>query len=64
MLNREHEVLTLSSKIQTESRDFHLEKRQRDFFLCREARCGPSSASWVSPIPNATEIRSLREKNR
>src|SRR5260221_3932084 len=59
MLNREHEVLTLSSKIQTEVAT-SISKTHRDFFLrdqfpAIQRELGESD-------PNATELRALREK--
>src|SRR6266404_2016887 len=59
MLNREHEVLTLSSKIQTEVAT-SISKTQRDFFLREQMRA--IQRELGESDPNATEIRSLREK--
>src|SRR3954462_782487 len=59
MLNREHEVLTLSSKIQTDVAS-SMSKTQRDFFLREQMRAiqrelGEGDAA-------ATEIKNLREQ--
>jgi ATP-dependent Lon protease len=59
MLNREHEVLTLSSKIQTEVAT-SISKTQRDFFLREQMRA--IQRELGESDPNAGEIRSLREK--
>src|SRR4029077_13637577 len=59
MLNREHEVLTLSSKIQTEVAT-SISKTQRDFFLREQLRA--IQREWGESDPNAGEIRVLREK--
>src|SRR5256714_777283 len=59
MLNREHEVLTLSSKIQTEVAT-SISKTQRDFFLREQMRA--IQRELGESDPNATEIRMLREK--
>ena len=59
MLNREHEVLTLSSKIQTEVAT-SISKTQRDFFLREQMRA--IQRELGESDPNATEIRALREK--
>ena len=59
MLNREHEVLTLSSKIQTEVAT-SISKTQRDFFLREQLRA--IQRELGESDPNAGEIRSLREK--
>src|SRR5580765_3505565 len=59
MLNREHEVLTLSSKIQTEVAT-SISKTQRDFFLREQMRA--IQRELGESDPNATEIRGLREK--
>jgi ATP-dependent Lon protease len=59
MLNREHEVLTLSSKIQTEVAT-SISKTQRDFFLREQMRAIQRELGETDP--NATEIRTLREK--
>src|SRR5215468_4546650 len=59
MLNREHEVLTLSSKIQTEVAT-SISKTQRDFFLREQMRAIQRELGETDP--NASEIRSLREK--
>ncbi len=59
MLNREHEVLTLSSKIQTEVAT-SISKTQRDFFLREQMRA--IQRELGESDPNASEIRSLREK--
>jgi ATP-dependent Lon protease len=59
MLNREHEVLTLSSKIQTEVAT-SISKTQRDFFLREQMRA--IQRELGDSDPNAGEIRLLREK--
>src|SRR2546427_477675 len=59
MLNREHEVLTLSSKIQTEVAT-SISKTQRDFFLREQLRA--IQRELGESDPNASEIRTLREK--
>src|SRR5262245_5372969 len=59
MLNREHEVLTLSSKIQTEVAT-SISKTQRDFFLREQMRAVQRELGESDP--SAGEARSLREK--
>jgi ATP-dependent Lon protease len=59
MLNREHEVLTLSSKIQTEVAS-SISKTQRDFFLREQMRA--IQRELGESDPNASETRMLREK--
>src|SRR5262245_40024211 len=59
MLNREHEVLTLSSKIQTEVAT-SISKTQRDFFLREQLRASQRELGEVEP--NAGDIRVLRDK--
>lgn len=59
MLNREHEVLTLSSKIQTEVAT-SISKTQRDFFLREQLRAIQRELGETDP--GATEARGLREK--
>lgn len=59
MLNREHEVLTLSSKIQTEVAT-SISKTQRDFFLREQLRA--IQRELGESDPNAGEVRSLRER--
>src|SRR5438477_5565398 len=59
MLNREHEVLTLSSKIQTEVAT-SISKTQRDFFLREQMRA--IQRELGESDPSAGEVRSLREK--
>src|SRR5438874_2228466 len=59
MLNREHEVLTLSSKIQTEVAT-SISKTQRDFFLREQMRA--IQRELGESDPSAGEIRILREK--
>lgn len=59
MLNREHEVLTLSSKIQTEVAT-SISKTQRDFFLREQMRA--IQRELGESDPNAAEIRMLRER--
>src|SRR5436853_4278607 len=59
MLNREHEVLTLSSKIQTEVAT-SISKTQRDFFLREQMRA--IQRELGESDPNAGEVRVLREK--
>ncbi len=59
MLNREHEVLTLSSKIQTEVAS-SISKTQRDFFLREQLRA--IQRELGESDPNAGEIRALKER--
>src|SRR5438874_2935593 len=59
MLNREHEVLTLSSKIQTEVAT-SISKTQRDFFLREQMRA--IQRELGESDPSAGEVRILREK--
>src|SRR5947209_4674254 len=59
MLNREHEVLTLSSKIQTEVAT-SISKTQRDFFLREHMRAIQRELGDSDPM--AGEARALREK--
>src|SRR3974390_343598 len=59
MLNPEHEVVTLSSKIQSEVAT-SISKTQRDFFLREQLRA--IQRELGESDPNATEIRMLREK--
>src|SRR6266480_5819179 len=59
MLNREHEVLTLSSKIQTEVAT-SISKTQRDFFLREQMRA--IQRELGESDPNASEVKMLREK--
>jgi ATP-dependent Lon protease len=59
MLNREHEVLTLSSKIQSEVAT-SISKTQRDFFLREQMRA--IQRELGESDPNASEIRTLRDK--
>jgi ATP-dependent Lon protease len=59
MLNREHEVLNLSSKIQTDVATA-ISKTQRDFFLREQLRA--IQRELGESDPNAGEIRMLREK--
>src|SRR5215468_1687522 len=59
MLNREHEVLTLSSKIQTEVAT-SISKTQRDFFLREQLRAIQRELGEVEP--NAGDIRGVRDK--
>jgi ATP-dependent Lon protease len=59
MLNREHEVLTLSSKIQSEVAT-SISKTQRDFFLREQMRAIQRELGETDP--NASEIRILRDK--
>ncbi len=59
MLNREQEVLTLSSKIQNDVAS-NIAKTQRDFFLREQMRVIQRELGDADP--NANEIRSLREK--
>src|ERR1041385_842076 len=59
MLNREHEVLNLSSKIQTDVAS-SIAKTQRDFFLREQLRA--IQRELGESEPNAGEIKSLREK--
>lgn len=59
MLNREHEVLTLSSKIQTEVAT-SISKTQRDFFLREQMRA--IQRELGESDPNTSDIRALRER--
>jgi ATP-dependent Lon protease len=59
MLNREHEVLTLSSKIQTEVAT-SISKTQRDFFLREQMRA--IQRELGESESNAGEIKAIREK--
>lgn len=59
MLNREHEVLNLSSKIQTDVAS-SIAKTQRDFFLREQMRA--IQRELGEGEPNSNEIKSLREK--
>jgi len=59
MLNREHEVLNLSSKIQTDVATA-ISKTQRDFFLREQLRA--IQRELGESDPNAAEIKLLREK--
>ncbi len=59
MLNREHEVLTLSSKIQTDVAS-SIAKTQRDFFLREQIRA--IQRELGESEPNSGEIKSLRER--
>src|SRR5437899_409723 len=59
MLNREHEVLTLSSKIQTEVAT-SISKTQRDFFLREQMRA--IQRELGESDPNASEVKTLRGK--
>jgi ATP-dependent Lon protease len=59
MLNREHEVLALSSKIQSDVAT-SIAKTQRDFFLREQMRAIQRELGEAEP--NAVEIRLLREK--
>ncbi len=59
MLNREHEVLTLSSKIQSDVAST-IAKTQRDYFLREQLRA--IQRELGESEPNSGEIKSLREK--
>jgi len=59
MLNREHQVLTLSSKIQTEVAT-SISKTQRDFFLREQMRA--IQRELGESDPNAVETRLLRDR--
>ncbi len=59
MLNREHEVLTLSSKIQTDVAS-SIAKTQRDFFLREQLRA--IQRELGESDPNSNEVKVLREK--
>jgi ATP-dependent Lon protease len=59
MLNREHEVLTLSSKIQTEVAT-SISKTQRDFFLREQLRAIQRELGETDT--NLSEIRNLQDK--
>ena len=59
MLNREHEVLTLSSKIQTEVAT-SISKTQRDFFLREQLRAIQRELGETDS--NSTELSGLQDK--
>ncbi len=59
LLNREQEVLNLSSKIQNDVAS-NISKTQRDFFLREQMRVIQHELGDADP--NASEVRSLREK--
>jgi len=59
MLNREHEVLNLSSKIQSDVAS-SIAKTQRDFFLREQMRA--IQRELGESEPNSGEIKTLREK--
>jgi ATP-dependent Lon protease len=59
LLNREHEVLNLSSKIQSDVAT-SIAKTQRDFFLREQMRAIQRELGETEP--NAADIKSLREK--
>lgn len=59
MLNREHEVLNLSSKIQSDVAT-SIAKTQRDFFLREQLRAIQRELGETEP--NAVEIKSLRDR--
>jgi ATP-dependent Lon protease len=59
LLNREQEVLTLSSKIQSDVAS-NIAKTQRDFFLREQMRVIQRELGDTDP--NANEIKTLREK--
>jgi ATP-dependent Lon protease len=59
MLNREHEVLSLSSKIQSDVAT-SIAKTQRDFFLREQMRA--IQRELGESEPNAGEIKTLRDK--
>jgi len=59
LLNREHEVLNLSSKIQSDVAT-SIAKTQRDFFLREQMRA--IQRELGESEPNAGEIRTLRDK--
>lgn len=59
MLNREHEVLTLSSKIQTEVAT-SISKTQRDFFLREQLRAIQRELGETDA--NSTELSELQDK--
>src|SRR6185503_5149803 len=59
MLNREHEVLTISSKIQSDVAS-SIAKTQRDFFLREQMRA--IQRELGESEPNANEIKILRDK--
>ena len=61
MLNREHEVLTLSSKIQSEVAT-SISKTQRDFFLREQMRA--IQRELGESDPNASEIRTAAGEDR
>jgi len=59
MLNREHEVLNLSSKIQSDVAS-SIAKTQRDFFLREQLRAIQRELGETEP--NAVELKALRER--
>jgi len=59
LLNREHEVITLSTKIQTDVAS-SIAKTQRDFFLREQLRAIQRELGEAEP--NANEMKTLREK--
>src|SRR5512140_1308867 len=59
MLHREHEVLTLSSKIQTEVAT-SISKTQRDFFLREQMRAIQRELGETDAA--ATELKTVREQ--
>src|SRR5437762_2352738 len=59
MLNREHEVLTLSSKIQTEVAT-SISKTQRDFFLREQLRAIQRELGETDP--NSGDVKAIRDK--
>src|SRR5437879_2741059 len=59
MLNREHEVLTLSSKIQTEVAT-SISKTQRDFFLREQLRAIQRELGETDP--NSGDLKAIRDK--
>ena len=61
MLNREHEVLTLSSKIQTDVAS-SIAKTQRDFFLREQLRAIQRELGEAEP--NAERNQDAARKNR
>src|SRR5437879_4574524 len=59
LLNREHEVLTLSSKIQTEVAT-SISKTQRDFFLREQMRA--IQRELGESDPNSGDLKAIRDK--
>ena len=63
MLNREHEVLTLSSKIQTDVAS-SISKTQRDFFLREQMRAIQRELGEAEPERRTRSKRCARRSSR